>query len=332
MEYEDIIEDDGEDAAPQPEEDLEAATETPEKKSPWKAFILTGFIASLIGAAGGGYGVYQGVKTFSPVADAQPDVDISPLETKLKVLSERMSKAEADVKTAANRPAPEIDLPEPVDLSGLESRLEALESAPTPDIDPAALTALKSAQADGFEWPDTSALEDRLSVLETQLEADSIETDSEPSAEMTDLLARLDALEKLDDANVTLSAGDAPLIITDEITSLDSSRLDDIETRLSALENRPALEPRIERVSVLALPKAAMIAAVEDNVEGGVLKKAFSKHVRVKGDDDPLTLIDDIEADIAKGRLEEAATKFNRLPDPVRAAGQAWYDSVKASL
>ena len=54
--------------------------------------------------------------------------------------------------------------------------------------------------------------------------------------------------------------------------------------------------------------------------------------MRVKDENDPLSLIEGIEADIANGRLEGAAEKYDRLPEPVRAAGQAWYDSVKASL
>jgi hypothetical protein len=67
-------------------------------------------------------------------------------------------------------------------------------------------------------------------------------------------------------------------------------------------------------------------------MEGGMIKKTLSRHIRVKDDNDPLTLIDGIEADLSGGRLGAAAEKFERLPAPVRAKGQAWYESVKASL
>jgi len=266
---------------------IETSAKSPQK-SPWKAFILTGLIASLFGAAGGGYGVFTGLKSQKPNTAAAPAVDLSPLEAKLKNLTIRLEAAEASVKKSAARPTSTgkpVDLSaiekrldrleatpkiEAGDLSGLEKRLDTLEDAPSPEIDPAALTALQSAQKDGFEWPDTSDLD---SVLNEELEA-----------------------------------------------------------RLTALENRPAGPGRIERVSILAFPKEAMVAAVEDNIEGGLLKKTLSRHVRIKDENDPIALIEGIEADIAKGRLEGAADKFDRLPEPIRAAGQAWYDSVKASL
>ena len=63
-----------------------------------------------------------------------------------------------------------------------------------------------------------------------------------------------------------------------------------------------------------------------------MMKKLLSKHVRVKDDDDPATLIAAMEADMEQGRLREALQKYDRLPEPVRAAGQVWSNSVKASL
>ena len=299
------------------EEGLENELDEPRAKSPakspWKAFILTGLIASLIGAFGGGYGVYTGLKAQSPsLADAS-NVDLSPLETKIADLTTRLNAAEASVKKAVNRPAPKSD---PVDLSGLEKRLDALESAPRPEIDPAALTALQSAQEDGFDWPDTSGLENRLAELETKL--DELPEPSGP----TDLLDRLETLE----SEFETRDGSA------DLDKARAERFEDLETRLSDLENRPTANPRIERVSILAFPKEDMVSAVEENIEGGLFKKTLSRHVRVKDENDPLSLIEGIEADIANGRLEGAAEKYDRLPEPVRAAGQAWYDSVKASL
>jgi len=282
MDNEDRIEDDSlapnSDGAPE-----EAAPETQSReKSPWKAFILTGLIASLFGAAGGGYGVYSALKGNASNPNKAAQVDLTPLETKITNLSARLEAAEASAEKAAKRSAPKS---KPVDLSGFEKRLDALEGAPSPEIDPAALTALQSAQADGFEWPDTSDLENRLSELETKL-------------------------------------GDAP----------EASVPADILDRLEALEKRPRKAAPVKTTPILAFPKAAMLAAVEDNTEGGVFKKTLSRHVRVKDENAPLTLIEGIEADIAKGRLEMAAKKYERLPEPIRAAGQAWYDSVKASL
>jgi len=308
---------------------IETSAKSPQK-SPWKAFILTGLIASLFGAAGGGYGVFTGLKSQKPNTAAAPAVDLSPLEAKLKNLTIRLEAAEASVKKSAARPTSTgkpVDLSaiekrldrleatpkiEAGDLSGLEKRLDTLEDAPSPEIDPAALTALQSAQKDGFEWPDTSDLEERIQALEAKLD------DAREPSVPTDLLDRLETLE----ADVETAQSENGFSVLNE----------ELEARLTALENRPAGPGRIERVSILAFPKEAMVAAVEDNIEGGLLKKTLSRHVRIKDENDPIALIEGIEADIAKGRLEGAADKFDRLPEPIRAAGQAWYDSVKASL
>ncbi len=324
MEYEDLIDDEEESVPPSPEKALDPDPDEPRakssSKSPWKAFILTGLIASLIGAFGGGYGVYAGLKAQSPSAAEMPNVDLAPLESKIASLTTRLEAAEVSVKKAANRPTPKpAPTAEPVDLSGLEKRLDALESAPLPEIDPAALTALQSAQKDGFDWPDTSSLEDRLAELETKLD------ETPEMSGPTDLLDRLETLEAEFESAQAEEASDG-------LDDAQAERLDALEARLTALENRPAPKANIERVSILAFPKDAMVAAVEDNIEGGILKKTLSRHVRVKDENDPLTLIEGIEADIAKGRLNAAIKKYDQLPEPIRTAGLAWYESVKASL
>lgn len=309
-----------EDEPERPEADIAAEVEAepveePREKSPWKAFILTGLIASVIGAAGGGYGVYAGLKHFAPEPAAQAQVDLSPLEAKLVSLSDRLNAAENSLEAVKSRPDA-TPAAEPIDLSAIEARLEALESAPSPEIDADALAALQSAQEDGFEWPDVSALEARLAELETT-------SLSAAEAELPkDLTERLSALET-NFENLQSGPAEADLI-EDVLSSLD--------TRLEALENRPAPQPVVERVSILAFPKNRMIEAIEANQTGGLIEKTLSRHIRVKDENDPLTLIEGIEADMSEGRLAAATEKFDRLPSPVRAAGQAWYDSVKASL
>ena len=282
-------------------------------KSPWKAFILTGFLASLIGAGGGGYGAYTALKKFSPAPATQTDVDLSPIEMKLKQLTDRVNIVETEAQEAASSPQLET---EPVDLSALEDRLTTLETAPSPEIDPAALTALQAAQKDGFEWPDVSTLEGKIAALEAK--ADTVTETILPE----NLLDRLTALET--HAETVQN--------TDPVLAIDEGVMSEFNARLSALENRSDVAPKIERVSILAFPKALMIEAVDVNMEGGLIKKVLSRHVRVKSANNPLTLIEGIENDLSQGRLAPAAEKFERLPSPVRSAGQAWYESVKASL
>ena len=155
MEYEDLIENESEPSAEKTEgEDKLEALSSP-AKSPWKAFVLTGLLAGLIGAIGGGAGIYAALKTVSPAPAIADAVDLTPLERNFTRLSARIKTAEDKLQDVANRPAQEI---KPTDLSDVESRLQALENAPRPEIDPDALTALHSAQKDGFEWPDVCLL------------------------------------------------------------------------------------------------------------------------------------------------------------------------------
>lgn len=308
-----MIEDEGESVTEPTDEDPAPEPEAPREKSPWKAFIFTGLFAGLFGAAAGGYGVYEGLKRFAPTPAQPAEVDFSSIEAKLDAFDARISDTENAISDVT---IPEQD---PVDLSGVEARLAELEAAPRPEIDPAALSALQDAQADGFEWPDQSAVETRLAALETSVEALS---DTPDTNVPTDLMDRLSAVE------AELEA----LRQTDNTNAVDEAQLAELNNRISVLENQPAPEPVIERVSILAFPKAQLIQAVEDNQKGGIVEKTLSRHIRVKGPNDPLTLIDGIETDISEGRLTDAAKKFERLPAPVRSAGQAWYESVKASL
>ena len=112
----------------------------------------------------------------------------------------------------------------------------------------------------------------------------------------------------------------------------DVAKLAVLTKRLAALEKKASAPVEVNRVTLLAFPKDQLMEAVTENTQGGFMAKALSKHVRVKDEDDPRTLINGIETDIAEGRLEAATKKFERLPAPVKTAGQAWYESVKASL
>ena len=305
-----MIEDNQEPVAEPSEPELEPEADAPPAKSPWKAFILTGLLAGLLGAAAGGYGAYEALTRLSPEPVPQAQVDLSPVQSRLDQISDRLTKAEAAAREANAREM------EPVDLSDLEARLDVLESAPNPEIDPEALTALQDAQADGFQWPDVSELETRLTALET-----AVQKKSEPSVP-TEVMDRLAALEtEIDEVQNA-----------DPVAVMDEDMMSELTARLTELENRPPPKPVVERVSILAFPKAQLIEAVEDNQTGGMIEKALSRHIRVKDANDPLTLIDGIEADLSEGRLAAAAEKFERLPSDVQTTGQAWYKSVKASL
>ena len=137
-----------------------------------------------------------------------------------------------------------------------------------------------------------------------------------------ELIERLTALEdNLESLQTDSSA-------TEQIGSVIS----DLEARLTALENRPAPTSVVKRVSILAFPKDQLMDALEATKSGNLIEKTLSRHIRVKDANDPLTLIEGIETDLSGGDLTAALEKFKRLPAPVQSAGQAWYESVKASL
>jgi hypothetical protein len=344
MNYEDMITEDGEPAggkkvtAVEPDaaavspdavaDAFDEATTPAKTPKPWKAVILTGFLASLIGGSLGAFGLYAGLKAQGPEAAPDFSADIMaatrPLSETVATLERRLAGLESDID---DMDAASLALAEPVDLSTIENRLTTLETTAPSEIDPATVAALNAAQADGFEWPDTSALQARIVALETELQKLSEVPAAEmpfdfPSGFSEDLTERLDTLE----TQIAQSSS------TEDLSLMMSNVLETIEARVSALENVEPIAPRVERIAVLAFPKEALLKAVEANAEGGFVKKTLSRHVRVKDDDNPRTLIDQIEVDISEGRLDAAANKFERLPAPVKTAGQAWYESVKASL
>lgn len=308
MEYEDLVDDTD---APQAEESVEADAPVQEdaKRAPgWKAVILTGIIAGFIGTGGGAAALYYGLKTQSPNTDSLKVELQKEMRAEMTALTSRLSTVEATAEAAATRPLPDTNI-DPVDLGPLEERLAALENAPSPEIDPEALSALQAAQADGFEWPNVDDLTDRIAALEDRLLAMA---DPAVSPDMLlEMADRIDALES------------APLI--EPTPAVPAALL----ARIDALENRPALKPETEVVPVLAFPKEAMTRAVENMATGGFIERTLSKHVRVKDDDDPRTLISAIETDLAEGRLDLAANKYERLPAPVQQAARAWYESVQ---
>jgi len=121
-----MIEDEVDSVTELTDEEVAPVPEAPREKSPWKAFILTGLLAGLIGAAAGGYGVYEGLQRFGPEPAEPAEVDLSSIEARLDAFGARISDAEnalTDVK---------IPEQEPVDLSALEARLVELEAAPRP--------------------------------------------------------------------------------------------------------------------------------------------------------------------------------------------------------
>ena len=319
------------------------------KRGPkWTTVILTGLIAGLVGAGAGAAALYTLAPKLIGTDGAQVATLERQIETRISALDTRLQTAEARAPSRTDAFDP-TDLDQrlaaletaPVFADDITDRIAVLEAAPRPEIDPAALSALQAAQADGFQWPDTKLIETALVRIDERLlslEADDADTsdvmnrlaalENRP-VETTmpdDIIARLDAMEQRD-----AETGMPPELIA-RLDALESREPEavmspELMDRIAALESAPApvAVPRF----VLPFPKAEMLRAVDANREGGFMSRTLSKHVRVKSDDDPTTLINGITADIADGDLDAAAAKFDRLPEAVQAPGRAWYASLK---
>ncbi len=295
--------------------DVEVVAPEAVKRGPgWKAVILTGLLAGLVGAGAGAAALHSvAPKLFAAdsTLERQIEAKISMLETRLAAAETQAAPTTVFDATALEDRLGALEARTTDDLS---DRLTALEAMPRPEIDPDALSALQAAQVDGFDWPDT-----------TQIEAVLISMDER--------LTELETAEPAGDGDASLDRDD-PILeeLRERLTTLETrepaaTMPADVMARLAALEATPA--PATQPRFVLAFPKAEMLHAVDANREGGFMERTLSKHVRVKSEDDPTTLINGIAADISEGDLNAAAAKFERLPAAIQAPGKAWYASVK---
>lgn len=193
-----------------------------ERKGGFVPMALGGVVAAVAGYA---------LATFSPILPvAQDDPRISALESQTNAFSDRLAQIE---KT----PAP----PQP-DLTEIETRLAALESAPT----------------SGAEPQDLSAITDALSQLDTRLSAiESMPTDG-TSASNPAMAAALDSLRAEVEA-IKGQGADAAASIQQMVA--------DAEARVADAEARAAdLKAEAEAVARKSLETAAMghvMAALE---------------------------------------------------------------------
>ncbi len=276
VDYEDLIEDQIE--APLKEEVAveEVGDTTHAKRRPplWPFLILLGALL--------GFGASFAATYYTRPAPFDP----APLRAEYE---RKIASLTAEIEALRNRPAPR---PQTVDLTPLETRIEALENAPppeilapSPEIDEALVSRLEALKADGF---DVAPAPD-LAPLETQLEQ---------------IIARLEALE---DRPPILEAT-LPEIISEDMV-VDES-VADIE------------------VSVPAFPSDILRDGAEARRGGGL----FSKHFRIRSDDDPLTLIEGIEADLEDERYAMALAKFDQLPPELQNLARGWRADMESVL
>jgi len=163
-----------------PDEDMPAPDPVAqiESKAPKSVgYVMLGLATIFAALAGGIGGAVFSVMTEQPAADlTEVKRELSLAQGENKSLKTQIAKLERDVKT--------IPVPKSIDLSAIRARLEILESAEAPVIDPDLVTPLESLQNEGSDVMDLSEIYARLEALETR--PVKIET---PVAAITDIEA-----------------------------------------------------------------------------------------------------------------------------------------------
>lgn len=255
-------------------------------------FLLAALLGMVGGAVGGAYGTHYlfppanmedlraSVQREMAQAEAKMQSAIDDIRQEMSGLEARLSQtnSESDVQAA---------------LSTFGERLQTLEeaSAPSlPDIEPETLRALKSAQNDGFKWPETDAIDRQISELTTKNETLDSQIDG-LNTQISSLEAEVEALQLRPEPTPT-----------------------PVET----------LKPEGPE-----FPKQALLMAASSRADAqGFLSRTLNKHVSVDSPESPKNLIEKIDTAYAKGDVYTAIKTFDRLPSDIRTAGQDWRDAV----
>lgn len=243
-------------------DESEAFIVEPKAKKRFGLPVLLGamFLSSAFGA-----GVIGAISHFNQAAAP----NLAPLTAKIetigteaqslaaenKTLKAQIARLQRDIKKGSASPS--------VDLTPLEKRVASLEETEPKPIDAELLTRLKALQDEGSQ-----------------------------ALDLTDILARLEALENRPVA--------APMPATSEADF--------------------NLDRRIE------FPGEAILARLEK--PEGWLQKSLKKHISVQSDENPRYLVDLINTHIDAGNIEAAIAAYEKLPADAKTAGQAWRESL----
>lgn len=130
----------------------------PQRQIGIKALGLGVIIASLLGAGGG---AILSKTLQNPAMDISPlTTNIEALETENKTLKAQVSRLHRDIKALPKSAA--------VDLSDIEMRIKALETAKPQEIDTDLIARLEALQEEGSEGLDLSDITARIEALESR--------------------------------------------------------------------------------------------------------------------------------------------------------------------
>lgn len=294
MDERDLNDDDGieveVEVEPHTEHDSDSIEEPPSKKGLGIIPVTLLFaLATILGALGGAYGAQY----------FTPKPDISATDTKI-------NRTIADAEDRLNN-----------QIEGIQSELGTLRAE----------TLQLQANQNAVSLPDESQITSllmRVEALEnsplprlpeideaTLVALQQAQKDGFSWPDVSELKARLSALES---EKQTLQG---------QVETLANSLI-------TLSENpAPATAEPVYIVTDTSFPKQALLDAVfKQNEEKGFLSKALSKHIQVRGPNDPVALIETIETALARDDLRAALRAFDALPENIRSVGQNWREAV----
>lgn len=214
----------------------------------------------------------------------------------------------------------------------VEARLTALETAAPSETAPSGQPSVLPVDLSGVETR-IAALEDQISKFgseepmstdpEVMARLEALEAEGrEPSVPTTDPAV----LERLTD----LENREIPVLPDPVDLSPLQGRLSDLEANLSALkaEFEQAVAER-DAIPLPTFPRDEIIAAIStDTNDKGWLGRVVNKHVRVR-DTSLIQIVDEIEALVLQGDAKAALARIEDLPVEGRDAAKAWVEAVR---
>lgn len=209
--------------------------------------------------------------------------------------------------------------PTPIDLSEIQSRLTDVETR---------ITTIAAQPAPSVPDIDLSPLQSRIAALEARPTVDPL------NAEIVD---RLEALQA--DGFELPEMPEIPdvSLIEDRLQALEA-RTDEVATSLKTLREAPTLvepvetETAVDPETLPSFPETIIRDGAAERVGGGFVRRTFSRHVRIQGDDNPQILVDGIVADMKAGKPRAALAKFDRLPPELQSLARAWRANMEDIL
>lgn len=205
--------------------------------------------------------------------------------------------------------------PPATDLTPLTSQIDSLRSE---------MMDLKAQEAPIAPTVNLDPLIQRIDALEARPTVDPLNEE---------IVTRLEALQA--DGFEIPEMPDFPDVeaITARLAALES-RLDALETAMQAQAQPMTVNESVivDPSTLPRFPADIMRSGAQQLSGSGFFRRTFARHVRMKGSDDPETLIAGIETDLANGKARDALNKFDRLPAQLQSLARGWRADMEDAL